>query len=187
MWHQFMNWWRTTDVMGGMDQMAAWLETSQYVQKIMACMQGFSFPWSLCQIHDKTLHLIRVSLGSSAWKFENMGSGQFGTISVHQRSTKDKKNNTSSLVEETDEKTVHYTRISNAQHANSHLMLSGTQKYFLLKYATNPYFYKVLQNFFNFLWIFYPDLLNEWCLLILDLAQWSSLSKSLCNRCLEVC
>lgn len=90
MWHQFMKWWHTTDVMGGTAQMAAWLETSQYVQKIMACMQGFSFPWILCKIHDKTLHLIRDSLGSSAWKFENMGSGPFGTISVCQRSTKDK-------------------------------------------------------------------------------------------------
>lgn len=112
MCHQFMNWWHTTDVMGGMAQMAAWLATSQYVQKIMECMQGFSFPWSLCKIHDKTLHLIRVSLRSSAWEFENMGSGQFGTISVCQRGTRDKrKNSTSSLVEEADAKTVHYTRI----------------------------------------------------------------------------
>lgn len=62
---------------------------------------------------------------------------------------KDKKNNTSSLVEETDAKTVYYTRIWNTQHANSHLMLSGAQKYFLFKHATNAYFYKVPQNFFN--------------------------------------
>lgn len=150
-----MNRWHTTDVIGGLSQMAAWLETSQYVQKIMACMQGFPFPWSLYRIHDKTLHLIRASLESSAWELENMGSGQFGTICVCQRGMRDKvRDSTSSLVEETEVK-LHHTRICNTQHANSHPMLSGIHKDI---FSSNM----SLRISFNFSSAPYPDFLCPW-------------------------